>query len=47
MEWIYTQAKVSGQGSLQLALIMKKKQSAIFQTSGSDMYNCFDEQSWS
>ena len=25
MEWIYTQAKVSGQGSLALALIMKKK----------------------
>jgi hypothetical protein len=25
MEWIYTQAKVSGQGSLELALIMKKK----------------------
>ena len=25
MEWIYTQAKVSGQGSLELALVMKKK----------------------
>ena len=25
MEWIYTQAKVSGQGSLELALIMEKK----------------------
>ena len=25
MEWIYTQAKVSGHGSLALALIMKKK----------------------
>ena len=58
MEWIYTQAKVSGQGSLALALVMKKKkerkkerkkdwQLAIFQTSGSDIYNCFDERSWS
>ena len=25
MEWIYTRTKVSGQGSLELALIMKKK----------------------
>jgi hypothetical protein len=26
MEWIYTQAKVSGQDGLELALIMKKKE---------------------
>jgi hypothetical protein len=48
MELIYTQTKVSGQDSLELALIMKKKdwEMAIFQTSGSDMYNSFDERSW-
>ena len=57
MEWIYTQTKMSDQGSIELALIMKKKERkkerkkeerknekwAIFQTSGSGMYNCFDE----
>ena len=49
MEWIYTQTKMSDQGSIELALIMKKKEErknekwAIFQTSGSGMYNCFDE----
>jgi hypothetical protein len=49
MEWIYTQAKVSGQGSLELAQEIEKKEweMAIFQTSGSDMYNSFDEWSWS
>ena len=26
MEWIYTQTKMSDQGSLELALIMKKKE---------------------
>ena len=26
MEWIYTQTKMSGQGSLEFALIMKKKE---------------------
>ena len=49
MEWIYTKIKESGPDSLELALIMKKKEErknekwAIFQTSGSGMYNCFDE----
>ena len=52
MEWIYIQTKTSDQGSLELALIMKKKERkkerkidkwAIFQTPGSGMYNCFDE----
>ena len=49
IEWIYTQSKMSSEGSLELALIMKKKERrkidkwAIFQTSGSDVYNCFDE----
>ena len=52
MEWIYTRTKASGPDSLELALIMKKKERkkerknekwAIFQTSGSGMYNCFDE----
>jgi hypothetical protein len=50
MDWIYTQTKVSGQGSLELALEMRKKkdwQLDIFQTSGSDIYNYFDEWSWS
>ena len=49
MESIYTQTKVSSQGSLELGLINRKKKEremAIFQTSGSDMYNCFDERSW-
>ena len=44
--------KMSGQGSLELSLEMRKKErkkerknekQAIFQTSGSGMYNCFDE----
>ena len=49
MEWIYTQTKMSGPDSLELALIMKKKEERkidkwpIFLTSGSDVYNCFDE----
>ena len=52
MEWIYTQTKTSDQGSLELALIMKKKERKkerknekwlFFGTSGSGMYNCFDE----
>jgi hypothetical protein len=51
MEWIYTRTKVSGQISLELAPLMKKKErlieSAIFQASGSDVYKCFDERSWS
>jgi hypothetical protein len=41
---------VSGQSSLELALLMKKKErekerkkNSYDQTSGSDMYNCFDE----
>ena len=48
-KWIYyTQTKMSGPDSLELALIMKKKERKIdkwpiFLTSGSDMYNCFDE----
>ena len=48
MELIYTRTKASGPDSLELALIMKKKERknekwVIFQTSGSGMYNCFDE----
>ena len=53
MEWIYTQTKMSDQGSVELALIMKKKERKkerkndkwlLFLTlSGSIMYNCFDE----
>ena len=47
-ELIYAWIKL---GSPELALEMKKKkeewQSAVFQTAGSDVYNCFGERSWS
>ena len=49
MEWIYTQTKMNSPDSLELALIMKKKEERkidkwpIFLTSGSDVYNFFDE----
>jgi hypothetical protein len=51
MEWIYTRTRVSGQISLELASLMKKKKErkkeremVIFQISGSaDMYNCCNE----
>ena len=48
----YTRTKASGPDSLELALIMKKKERkkerknekwGIFQISGFVMYNCFDE----
>ena len=49
--------KVRGPDSLKLALEMRKKERKkerrknekwpIFLTSGSDVYNCFDERSWS
>ena len=44
---IYAQTKMRGQGSLQLALETKKKERLtidyFFLTSGSGMYNYFDE----
>ena len=51
MEWIYTQTKVSGHGSLELAQENRKKERkkerlkkmAIFLTSGSGIYNGVDE----
>ena len=52
IEWIYTRTKASGPDSLELALILKKKERTkkktndkwgVFQTSGSGMYNSFDE----
>ena len=52
IEWIYTRTKASGPDSLELALILNEKERkkerknekwAIFQISGSGMYNCFDE----
>ena len=51
MEWIYIITKVSGEGtcSLEFAQENRKKErmrNGYFLTSGSDMYNCFDEWSW-
>ena len=47
MEWIYTPTKMRGQGSLELAQETKKKERLrnghFFLTSGSGMYNCFNE----
>ena len=48
IEWIYTQTKMSGQGSLELISPDNEKERKnnkwlFFLTSGSGMYNCFDE----
>ena len=49
IELIYIKTKVSGPDSLEVALEMRKKERRknekwpIFLTSGSDVYNCFDE----
>ena len=44
IEWIYTQSKMSGGGSLELAQETRKNEKwPIFLASGSYVYNCFDE----
>jgi hypothetical protein len=48
MEWLHAQTKVSGQGGLELALEMKRKESlrkraffTFLKTAGSGIHDCF------